>query len=148
MSDHYDHGPGLATALSKITALHGDAEGITEVVAVGAPAILALRKILYQREPSGLHQVRCRAALALGFLGAFEVLDEFLRRPRSGDPVEMLGNDVVVSAAARAIGRKKDEETFALLCDLAKTHPLNGLIVALSSFRRPEAIPILIGALG
>lgn len=55
---------------------------------------------------------------------------------------------MVASAAARAIARRKDEKTFAHLCDLARAHPLNGLAAALSSFRGPEAIPILIGALG
>jgi hypothetical protein len=137
----------LAAALSKITALHSDAVGIAEVVAVGARAIPALREIPFQRDPSGLHQVRCRAAEALGLLGALDVLEEFLRRPRNGDAVERLGDDVVVSAAALAIARRNNTQTFELLCDLARTHPLNGLIAALASFRRPEAIPILIGAL-
>jgi len=53
----------------------------------------------------------------------------------------------VVSAAARAIAPRKDERTHTLLCDLTRAHPLNGLIAALGSFRRPEALPILIGAL-
>ena len=148
MPDSSDHRLShLAAALSKIVALHSDAEGIAEVVAVGAPAVPALRDILFQREPSGLHQVRCRAAEALGLLGAFDVLEEFLRKPRRGDPVERLGDDVIVSAAARAVARRKDNRTFELLRELARRHPLNGLIAALASFRRPEAIPILIGAL-
>jgi hypothetical protein len=147
LSESCDHSLSLAAALSKINALHGNGEGIAEVVAVGTPAIPALRDILFQREPSGLYQVRCRAALALGLLDAFDVLDEFLRGPSRGDPVERLGDDVVVSMAARAIARRKDEKTFALLCDLTRAHPLNGLIAALGSFHRPEAIPILIGAL-
>jgi len=53
----------------------------------------------------------------------------------------------VVSAAARAIARRKNTQTFELHCDLATTHPLNGLIAAPASFGRPETIPILIGAL-
>lgn len=147
MSESCDHSLSLAAALSTINALHGNGEGIAEVVAVGTPAIPALRDILFQREPSGLYQVRCRAAQALGLLGAFDVLEEFLRGPRCGDPIERLGDDVVVSAGARAIARRKDGKTFALLCDLTRVHPLNGLIAALGSFRRPEAISILIGAL-
>lgn len=145
MSESSDH--RLAAALSKMTALHNGAEGIAEVVAVGAPAVPALRDILFEREPSGLFQVRCRAAEALGRLGAFDVLEEFLRKPRHGDAVERLGDDVAISAAARAIARQKDNKTFELLCELARTHPLGGLIAALASFRRPEAIPILISAL-
>lgn len=137
----------LTAVLSKLTALHR-ADGIAEIVAIGASAIPALKEILFEREPSGLHQVRCRAAEALGLLGAFDVLDEFLRRPQATDPVERLGDDVVVGAAARAIARRKDERTFGLLCELAGKHPLNGVIAALVSFQRPEIIPILVNALG
>lgn len=81
----------LAAALLKIEALHNDAQGIGEMVALGTPAVPVLRDLLFQRESSGLHQVRCRAAEALGLLGAFDVLERFLRRPRRGDPVERLG---------------------------------------------------------
>ncbi len=147
MSDPGDRWLNLAAALSKMTALHSDGGGIAEVVAIGPPAAQPLRDILFQREPSGLHQVRCRAAEALGLLGAFDVLEEFLRKPRCGDPVERLGDDVVVSAAARAIARRKDDRTFALLCNLARTHPLNGLIAAMASFGQLEAIPVVIDAL-
>jgi len=147
LSDPGDRWLNLAAALSKISALHSDEDGIAELVAIGAPAVQPLRDILLQREPSGLHQVRCRAAQALGLLGAFDVIEEFLRRPRRGDPVERLGDDVVVSAAARAIARRRDNRTFALLCDLARAHPLNGLLAALASFRQAEAIPVLISAL-
>jgi HEAT repeat protein len=147
VSKSSDHRLSLAAALSKITALHNGAEGVAEIVAVGVPAVPALRDMLFRREPSGLHQVRCRVAEALGLLGAVDVLEEFLRRPRRGDAVERLGDDVVVSAAARAIARRKDNKTFKLLCELARTHPLNGLISALASFRQPSTIPILIRAL-
>jgi hypothetical protein len=147
LPDSSDHRLNLTAALSKITTLHNDAEGIAEVVAVGAPAVPALRDILFQREPSGLHHVRCRAAEALGLLGAFDIIEEFLRKPRRGDPVERLGDDVVVSAAARAISPRKDNKTFELLCELGGTRPLNGVVAALASFRQPEAIPILIDAL-
>lgn len=148
MTDSSEHSPSLTAALLKIAALHKDADGIADVVAVGARAIPALECVLLERDPSGLHQVRCRAVEALGLLGAFDILEKFLQRPAAGDPVERLGDEVVVSAAARAIARRKDEPTFHLLCDLAMRYPLNGVIGALGSFERPEAIPVLISALG
>jgi hypothetical protein len=77
------------------------------------------------------HQVRYRAVEALGLLGVFGVLEGFLRKPQAGDPVERLGDDAVISAAARAIARRKDENTFVLLCELAMRHPLKGVITAL-----------------
>jgi HEAT repeat protein len=144
-----NHPTDLSVALSKLKSLHCDADGVADVVSVGERAIPALKSILFERESSGLHQVRCRAVEALGLLGAFDVLDGFLRdRTPADDPVERLGDDVVISAAARVIARAKDERTFALLYELAARRPLAGLIAALASFQRPEAIPILINALG
>ena len=147
MLDHSDE--KLEAALSKLTALDRDAEGVQEVVAVGKRAIPGLRSILFQREPSGLYQVRCRAVEALGQLKAFDVLKEFLRgKEPAADPVERLGDDVVLSSAARWLAWSRDRGTFSFLLDLATRHPLNGLIAALASFRRPEAIPVLVDALG
>lgn len=54
---------------------------------------------------------------------------------------------MVVSAAARAIARRKDNNTLELLSGLAKMHPLNGLIAALATFRQPSTISVLIDAL-
>lgn len=148
MADHGNHPTDLENALSKLTALDRDAEGVQEVVAVGEGALPALREILFRREPSGLFQVRCRTVEALGQLGAFEILKEFLReRTPAADPVERLGDDVVISSAARWLAWSKDRTTYAFLYDLAVRRPLNGILAALASFRRAEAIPILIDAL-
>ncbi len=137
----------LETSLARLKALHHEADGVADVVAIGECAIPALKTLLFTRETSGLHQVRCRAVEALGRLGAFDVLEEFLRKPGHTDPVERLGDDVVASAAACAIAQRKDDRAFDLLCELAAAHPLNGVIAALASFGRPEAIPVLINAL-
>lgn len=59
MSESCDHSPSLAAALSKISALHGNGEGIAEVVAVGTPAIPALRDILFKENRAG--SIRCAA---------------------------------------------------------------------------------------
>lgn len=144
-----NHPVGLSVALSRLRSLHCDADGVADVVAIGECAIPALKAMLFEREPSGLYQVRCRAAEALGLLGAFDVLEEFLREWKSAaDPVERLGDDVVASRAARAISQRQDIKTFALLSELTSRRPLAGLVSALASFRRPEAIPTLIDALG
>jgi hypothetical protein len=149
LPDPSSHPESLSVALSKLKSLHRDADGVADVVAIGECAIPALKIILLERESSGLYQVRCRAVEALGLLGAFDVLAEFLReRKPADDPVERLGDDVVISSAARAIALRKDERTFSLLYELAPRRQLNGLIAALASFRRLEAIPVLIGALG
>jgi HEAT repeat protein len=131
----------------RLKTLYREPDGVADIVAIGERAIPALKTILFTREPSGLYQVRCRAIEALGRLGAFDVLEEFLRRPGHMDPVERLGDDVVAGAAARVIAQRKDQGTFDLLCELAAAHPLNGVMAALASFERPEAIPVLISAL-
>ncbi len=107
-----------------------------------------LRELLLTREPSGLHHARCRAAEALATLKAYEVLDEFLRLEREiDDPVERLGEETVISSAARAIARSHSERTFNLLLDMAKRRVVSGVIAGLGSFKRLEAIPCLVEAL-
>ncbi|WP_050421051.1 HEAT repeat domain-containing protein [Bradyrhizobium tropiciagri] len=139
----------LSSALSSLTALHRDCGGVLEVVAIGERAIPALKELLFEREPSGLYQVRCRAVQALGMIGAFDVIEEFLRRSKpADDPVERVGDDAVISAAALAMARKGDLRTFTILRGLASRRPLIGVISALASYQRCEAVPVLINALG
>jgi HEAT repeat protein len=135
-------------AITRLKSLH-DESGVVAVVGCGAAAIPALRDLLFTREPSGLFQVRCRAVEALTALRAHEVLSEFVRSDRVGaDPVERLGDDAVINAAVRSFARlRRDNYTFYLLLRLAKRVSLSGVIEALGSFDRPEAIPLLIDAL-
>ena len=66
--------------------LHGGERAFMDVVACGPRAIPALRKLLFEREPSGLFQPRCLAVDALAVLGAKEVLLDFLANsPREID---------------------------------------------------------------
>jgi hypothetical protein len=101
-----------------------------------------------QRERSGLYVARCRAVEALAALRSFDTLGEFLRLDREiDDPVERLGEEVVISAAARLIARLQEEWVFQLLLDLAKRRSLSGVLAGLGAFERPESIPCLIRAL-
>ena len=135
-------------AMDKLRSLHGDDLGVDEVAACGSRAIPALRGVLFEREPSGLYQVRRRAVEALAALGAYDVLMDFLRLPREADdPVERLGDEAVTNAAALALTKVREEHVFQLLLSLAKRQHLAGVIAALGSYQRPEAIPDLIGAL-
>jgi hypothetical protein len=92
-----------------------------EVVELGEDVVPALRRLLFEPEPSGLHHVRGRAAEALAALGRpFDVLADFLRsRQPIADPVERLGEEVVTGAAAGAITRLREEWVYRLLSDLA-----------------------------
>lgn len=129
-------------------SLHGGDLAVADVVACGEPAVRPLRGMLFRREPSGLFQVRCRAVEALASLGAFEVLMEFLAADHlASDPVERLGDDAVVNAAAVALAKTGDERVFRLLSGLARRPCLTGVVAALASYGRRETIPLLVDAL-
>jgi hypothetical protein len=135
-------------AISRLKTLHNGDAGFVEVVACGKRAIPALREVLFEREPSGLFQTRCLAAEALARLGAYDVLIEYLSKAHiAGDPVEKLGNDAVINAAALAVAKRGDDQVFQLLLRLAERPSLTGVVGALASFERAEAIPRLIEAL-
>ncbi len=138
----------LEQAIKKLKSFHDGDRGLLETVACGTQAIASLRALLFEREPSGLFQARCRAVEALAALAAYDVLAEFLRAPReAADPVERVGDDVVANAAARALGSLREPHVFELLMWLAETNPLPGVIAALGSSGRAEAIPYLVEAL-
>ena len=138
----------VCRAVARLRALHEGYAGVTEVIACGRPAIPVLEAILFAPDPSGLFEVRVRAAAALAGLGAFDVLVEFLKaRHRLMDPVAQVGEEAVVGAAARHLIGTKSDEVFTVLNRLALERPIIGAIEALSSFEKPEAAPALAKAL-
>jgi hypothetical protein len=138
----------IEPAISRLRSLHDGDRGVVDVVACGPQAIPALRRLLFEREPSGLYGARCRAVEALAALGGCGVLIEFLETERSSaDSIERLGEDAVINAAALALARAHDRHAFDLLLGLARRPALTGIIGALGAFQRVEAIPALIAAL-
>jgi hypothetical protein len=138
----------LDSMIGRLDSAHEGAQCVVDVVRFGPEAIPALQKLLFERERSGLHQARCRAIDALAALHAYDPLDAFLRQERPiGDAIEKLGEDIVISAAARTLARRRDKPTYELLERLALRRPLTGIVVGLGSFRRTRSIPILVEAL-
>lgn len=138
----------IESAICRLRSLNDGDRGVVDVVTCGAQAIPALRRLLFEREPSGLYGARCRAAEALGMLGGCGVLIDFLETERgSADAIERLGEDAVINAAALALARAHDRHAFDLLLGLARRPALTGIIGALGAFQRVEAIPALIAAL-
>jgi hypothetical protein len=138
----------LDGAIQGLDSAHKGAQSVVDLVRFGPEAIPALRELLFEREQSGLHQARCRAIDALAALHAYEPLDEYLRLERPiNDAIEKLGEDVVVSAAARTLARRRDKATYELLERLAHRRPLTGILIGLGSFRRTRSIPIFVAAL-
>jgi hypothetical protein len=135
-------------AIERLKSLHEGDLGVVEITACGSRAIPALRALLLESEASGIYQPRCRAVEALAALGAHDVLIAFLRSPRDvPDPVNRTGEEAVVNAAARALIGVEDERIFPLLLELAQTRMLAGVVEALGSFGRAEALPPLIRGL-
>jgi len=138
----------LDAAIQRLRSLHDGNLGLVETVRCGRRAIPALRTVLFEREPSGLFETRCRAVQALSALKAGEVLVEFLANPPcAADPVERLGDDAVINAAARALAKCRDENTFQVLLKLSKERLLPGVVAAIGSFRRAAVIPYLVAGL-
>jgi len=138
----------LDAAVRKLRSLHDGDLGVVETVLCGKRAIPALRAVLFEREPSGLFETRCRAVQALSALKAHDVLVEFLANSHwAADPVERLGDDAVINAAARALAKHRDEDTFQVLLKLSKQRLLPGVVAAIGSFKRAAAIPYLVAGL-
>jgi hypothetical protein len=135
-------------AIEKLKSFKDGDLGVVDVIACGKDAIPVLREVLFARERSGLSRVRCRAVAALAALVASDVLIDFLENERLiTDPVEQLGEDAVIDAAARALPNVRDPRVFALLMRLARYSRLTGVIGALAASGRAEVIPALLDAL-
>lgn len=134
-------------AIARLKSFH-DELGVIDVVGCGEQAIPALRSLLFARERSGLYQTRCRAVEALSALRAHSVLIEFLEvERRIMDPIERVGEDAVINAAALALAGVREWRALERLLRLARRPALTGVIGALGGFETAEAIPALIGAL-
>lgn len=136
-------------AVERLRDLHDGEAAMLKAVALGPAARTPLASLLRERAPSGIFQPRCLAARALGMLRADDLLMDFLRHPRfPGDPIERAGEDAVVNAAARALGRHRPEAALGLLIGIGRDRPhLDGVIEALAGYARAEAIPALVAAL-
>lgn len=135
----------LERALERLTALHEGYAGVTDVMACGQAAVPALQRILAHTESSGIFEPRCRAISALMALGAVDALINFLETPKVvDDPTARLGEEAVMSTAARALKGVRDAHVFRVVLKQARRRPLGGVIETLGSFRFAEAIPGLI----
>jgi hypothetical protein len=137
-----------AEAVKGLRILH-DESALMNAVAFGNEAIRPLRELLNEREPSGIYQPRCRAAKALGMVGACDVLLDFLKHPRVVDnDIERAGEDAVINAAGMELATKCDPVAYATLKAIAAERPcLMGVVAALGAYRTADSIPELVAAL-
>jgi hypothetical protein len=121
---------------------------VAALVGVGAHAIPALRRVLLEGAPSTVYLPRQRAVRALGELGAFSVLRDYLLQKKTiCDPDLRLAEEAVENTAARELGRIQSDETFYVLRELAANRKLPGAVAALAQFRREAAASVLVAAL-
>jgi hypothetical protein len=142
----------VRAAIQKLASLHEGDKGVVDAVACGRRAIPELRTILFEREPSGLYEIRRRAVEALAQIHAYDELIDYLRLSGSreiADPVERTGEDAVMNAAARALADARDDtRVLPLLLALTQGRPLAGVVDALGKLGCRGAIPYFIRALG
>jgi len=142
------HRNRLQLAIEAVRSLRNGDRGVAEAIACGKEAIPLLRELLFEREPSGLFESRRRAVEALAALSAQDVLIEFLESsPDIADPVERLGEDAVMNAAARSLRELRNPRALQLFLSLVRRRPLSGVVAALGGFQAPETIPYFIDAL-
>jgi hypothetical protein len=139
----------LGAAITKLMSLHDGDAGVIDTIACGTAAVPALHLILMSRDRSGIFETRRRAVEALEALKAYDVLREYLSAPREiTDPAERTGEDAVINAAARALGRAGDTRDAPLLFGLLRARALAGVIEASGRFRQISTLPHFIQALG
>lgn len=135
--------------INRLNSLKDGASAVIELVACGKKAIEPLRRFLLDGKPSGIFQPRQRAVEALGELGAKDVLIGYLASEKEiSDPVHRYGEEAVENTAARLLAAWRDDDTYKVLLWLLRRKALPGLIDAVGEFRRADATPELIAALG
>jgi HEAT repeat protein len=153
MTAIHDFNPGLARGtiqrlIQQLNVLHNGDLAVEKLVIFGQQAIGPLREYLINGTPSHIYQPRQRAVHALARLGAKDVLLEYLNVPKDiPDPVIRFGEEAVENTAARALAAWQIDEIFEKLLQIARERIFPGLIEALGSFSRSEAIPLFIAAL-
>ena len=114
------------------------------LVAAGERAIPYLKQFLLDGVPRTIALPRCRAARALGELGAYTALIAYFREyTLPPDASVLFAEDAVRSTVARELLRWKTEEVLHVLLNAARQRATGGLVLAIGEFRRAEAVPLL-----
>lgn len=130
--------------LKALDSLVGGERAIDELVAYGQEAVPYVAAYLLNGTPKSVAVSRCRAARALGELGAYSTLAAYFqqyRRPE--DSVLAFAEDAVRSAAAQELLHWQSSEAFQVLLAATKQRATAGLVLALGEYRRSESVPVL-----
>lgn len=114
------------------------------LVALGERAIPHLSRFLLEGPARTISLPRCRAAHALGELGACSTLLSYFREFRPpADAAVLFAEDAARSAVAEELLRWRSDEVYSVLLDAAKQRATSGLVRAVGEFRRSESVPLL-----
>ncbi len=140
--------PKIARLIAEIRSPVTMERAAAQLAACGPRAIPALRALLFERDTAGLFEPRRQAVWVLASLHAYGILLEFLATSREAtDPVEQVGDEAVMNAAARGLRNVDDDRVFPLLRSIAERKLLPGVVETLGTYRRSETLPILIASL-
>ncbi|MHB8941427.1 MAG: HEAT repeat domain-containing protein [Desulfobacteria bacterium] len=135
--------------VDRLNSLKDGDLAVAELAACGKRVVEPLRRFLLYGKPSGIYQPRQLAVEALAELGAKDVLLEYLASEKHiSDPVDRYGEEAVENTAARLLAGWRDEEVYNVLLRLLRRKPMPGVIETIGEYRRIEAIPDFIRALG
>jgi len=135
----------LIAALDSL--IDGD-QSAEQLILLGQRGIPAVERFLLMSRPKSISLARCRAVRVLGALGAYSSLIRYLHESaRPSDATVLFAEDAVRSAAARELMHHESPMTFRVLCDAIKERATSGLVQALSQYRWPESVPLLIDLL-
>jgi hypothetical protein len=143
--------PAQALSSSQIARLVRALESLTDgelavdlLIAAGERSILPLEEFLLGGKARTIAVPRCRAARALGGLGARgTLLSYFAKVDLPVDPVVLFAEDAVRSEVAHELLRWREDEVFYALLNAATQRATVGLIESLGEFCRSDAIPVL-----
>jgi hypothetical protein len=139
----------IRSYVGDLESLRGGELTVSLLVGCGERAIAPLREYLLYGRPRGIFQPRQRAVEALAELGAKDVLLEYLSQQRNIPDAEVrFGEEAVENTAARSLGQWRTEEVFDFLKELAQRRMLAGVIEALGTFERVDAVDTFVRALG
>lgn len=146
MTKSITDGPELLIA--KLDSLIDGEAAAERLIAMGPHAIPWLERFLLESAPRTIALPRCRAARALGALGAKETLLQYFRQyRRPEDAAVLFAEDAVRSSTAQELMRWESEEVYQTLLDAAQDRITGGLIRALCGFGKEQSVPVFFAAL-
>lgn len=139
----------IESLVGGLESLQAGSMAAAALIGCGTRSIPPLRRFLLQGKPRGVFQPRQLTVETLAQLGAKGVLMEYLeQQPQIKDPVVRFGEDAVRSTAARELAQWLSDDVFDCLVRAGTDHLLPGIVEALGKFRRTDAMPYFLWALG